>query len=440
MRRIALAIPLAILLSLACGVTTPTALAPEPSRGPTPAGLPKPIPQPITRTSPAAQNAWLRLTERDSGLHSTLVGIDPTGAIVAQLDPEALDLRGVVRSADGGSLYAFASDRIDVYSALNGKVTRSYAGPATGPIDSAFSPDGRWAALLVRGPQIQIIDLGSGSSQLLPIEHDPKANLPGLGGDLSNALWGTLAFAPDSAHVYTLTDWGGPARVTALSLSGGSWARTATAVSTAKLAFPECAGPALALKVVQDGRVLAGFCHYDGAVWLFDLATLSPAAVLHPTQKNPFWLSPLFTPDGRLLYLHQSPAFGDEMQVVDLAGRRVIGPVPTPTKAGALGPFAWHGSVAYAGGVAATVPISPDGLRLYSATGAGIVVLRVPDLAVITTLAPGIGAADVWISGDGRTVYALDGSRLVIASDDGQSVKKVDLPKPNGFFIASEHG
>jgi hypothetical protein len=148
----------------------------------------------------------------------------------------------------------------------------------------------------------------------------------------------------------------------------------------------------------------------------------------------------VFTPDGRLLYLHQSPAFGDEMQVVDLAGRRVIGPVPTPTKAGALGPFAWRGSVAYAGGVAATVPISPDGLRLYSATGAGIVVLRVPDLAVITTLAPGIGAADVWISGDGRTVYALDGSRLVIASDDGQSVKKVDLPKPNGFFIASEHG
>ena len=86
------------------------------------------------------------------------------------------------------------------------------------------------------------------------------------------------------------------------------------------------------------------------------------------------------------------------------------------------------------------MPISPDGLRLYSATGAGIVVMRVPDLAVITTLAPGVGTTDLWISGDGRSVYALDGSRLVIASDDGQSVKRIDLPKPYGSFIASEHG
>ena len=66
--------------------------------------------------------------------------------------------------------------------------------------------------------------------------------------------------------------------------------------------------------------------------------------------------------------------------------------------------------------------------------------LRVPDLAVLTTLAPGIGTSEVWISGDGRTVYAIDGQRFTIASDDGGSVKKIDLPKPNGSFIASEHG
>lgn len=440
MRRLALALPFALLLSIACGITAPTALAPAtPSAAPTSAGLPLPVAQPITRTSPAAQIAWMRLTERDSGLHSALVGVDPGGAIVAQLDPEAMGARGFARSADGASLYAFVGDRMEVYSALDGKLTRRYAAQAKGPIDSAFSPDGRWAALLVGGPQLQVVDLVSGTSQMIAIEHDPKASLPGLSGDLTNALWGTLAFAPDSAHLYAVTDWGGPARITSFALAGSSWARAATAVSGPKLAFPQCAGPAMALKVVQDARVLAAFCHYDGAVWLFDLATLTPG-VLHPTQKNPFWLSPVFTPDGRLLYLHQSPGFGDEMQVVDLASRRVIGPVPTPTRIGAPGPFAWLVSVADAGGVASTVPISPDGLRLYSATGAGIVVMRVPDLAVITTLAPGVGSTDLWISGDGRTVYALDGSRLVIASDDGQYVKRIDLPKPYGSFIASEHG
>jgi hypothetical protein len=443
MRRIALSVPLALLVSIACAVTAPSALAPETRASPAPTsfGLPKPIPQPITRTSPGAQVAWLRLTERDSGLHSVLAGIDPSGAIVAQLDVDAIGARGIARSADGASLYAFAADRIDVYSALTGKLSRTYRGPASDPIDSAFSPDGRWAALLVAGPQLQLIDLVSGTSQMLPLEHDPKANLPGLSGNVANALWGTLAFATDSAHLYTLTDWGGPARVTSFALGGSSWTRAATAVSGQKLAFPECAGPALALKVVQGGRVLAAFCHVDGAVWLFDLSTLTPAAVLRPSQKNPFWLSPIFTPDGQLLYLHQSPAFGDEMQVVDLAGRRVLGPVPTPTKTGAPGPFAWlMPVVAYAGGVASTVPISPDGLRMYSPTTAGIVVLRVPDLALVTTLAPGLGAGEVWISGDGRTVYSVDGQRLVIASDDGRSVKRIDLPKPNAFFISSEHG
>ena len=128
MRRIAIALPLAVLLSIACGVTAPTALAPAtPSSGPTPVGLPKPIPQPITRTSPGAQVAWMRLTERDSGLHSVLAGIDATGAIVAQFDPEAIGARGIVRSTDGASLYAFVYDRIETSSALDGKLMRSYA-------------------------------------------------------------------------------------------------------------------------------------------------------------------------------------------------------------------------------------------------------------------------------------------------------------------------
>lgn len=442
MRRLGLAVPLALVLAAACAVTTPTALAPatSSSAAPPPVGLPNPVAQPITRTSPGAQVAWLRLTERDSGLHAVLAGIDPGGMIVGQLDPDAIGARSIVRSADGASLYAFVGDRLDVYSALDGKRTRTIRGTTGGTIDSVFSPDGRWAALLITGPQLQLIDLVSGTSQTFPIAHDPKANLPGMSGNLASVVWGALAFAPDSASVYALTDWGGPARLSSFALGGSSWAFSATAVSGATLAFPQCSGPAMALKVVLSGRALAAFCHVDGAVWLFDLANHSPVAILHPTQRNPFWLSPAFTPDGQLLYLHQSPGFGDEMQVVDLASRRVVGPVPTPTKMGVRGPFAWLVPVAYAGGVAATVPISPDGLRLYSATADGIVVLRVPDLAPIAKLAVGSATDEVWISGDGKTVYATSGARLVIARDDGSATRTVDLPKPSGSFVASEHG
>jgi hypothetical protein len=177
-------------------------------------------------------------------------------------------------------------------------------------------------------------------------------------------------------------------------------------------------------------------------VSLFDLKTLTSFGVVRSDQKNPFWLSPIFTPDGQLLYLHQSPGFGDQMQVIDLASQKILGPLPTPTKLGDSGPFSWLMPVAYAGGVASTQPISPDGLRLYSDTSDGIVVLRVPDLKPIAKLAAGTPINEIWISGDGRTVYASAGDRksLIIAKDDGTGVKTVPLPVEIGGFIASEHG
>jgi hypothetical protein len=86
------------------------------------------------------------------------------------------------------------------------------------------------------------------------------------------------------------------------------------------------------------------------------------------------------------------------------------------------------------------MPVSPDSLRLYSATGDGVVVLRIPDLAPIAKLASGTGTDEVWISGDGKTVFATAGARLVIARDDGSSARTIDLGKPYGTFIASERG
>jgi hypothetical protein len=112
------------------------------------------------------------------------------------------------------------------------------------------------------------------------------------------------------------------------------------------------------------------------------------------------------------------------------------------TKVDQNGPFAWLIADAYAGGVASTVPISPDGLRLYSATNDGVMVLRVPDLKAIAKLAPGLKTGEVWISGDGRTIYATsdDGKRVVVVGSDGSGEKSVPLPSLAGGFVASEHG
>jgi DNA-binding beta-propeller fold protein YncE len=164
--------------------------------------------------------------------------------------------------------------------------------------------------------------------------------------------------------------------------------------------------------------------------------------VVRAQQGNPFWLSPIFTPDGRLLYLHQWPGFGDTMQVVDLTSHRLLGPVPTPTDQGHGGPFPSLVTEAHAGGVASTTPVSPDGLKLYSATDDGVMVLRIPDLAPVTRLARGVRAGEVWISGDGQTIYvtADDGKRLVVMRSDGSEQRSLTLPGTAGGFLASEHG
>jgi hypothetical protein len=157
--------------------------------------------------------------------------------------------------------------------------------------------------------------------------------------------------------------------------------------------------------------------------------------VVESHQRNPFWLSPIFTPDGHLLYLNQWPSFGAQIQVIDLQTHRMLGPVRLPTSVDA--PPLFGVTAALAGGTASTVPISPDGLRLYAGTADGILVLRVPDLKPIAKLAPGQKIGEVWISGDGRTVYATADypeKKLFVMRADGSGLKLVDLPgEPLGF-------
>jgi hypothetical protein len=54
----------------------------------------------------------------------------------------------------------------------------------------------------------------------------------------------------------------------------------------------------------------------------------------------------------------------------------------------------------------------------------------------------GFKATEVWISGDGRTIYALseDAKTLLVMHDDGRDQRSVNLPALGGGLIASEHG
>ena len=409
--------------------------------------LPKPIPQPITRTSPGAQVAWLWL--HSQGREPYLVAVDTKGHLVVHLN-QSTTAYGVWRSADGATVYAPGTDQIAAYAALDGKLDRTYNRNPGTIVGDTFSPNGRWLALLLLNNvlQLQVIDLQTGSSQVLPVPHDANANLPGMicspNPSCSNTVaWGFLVFSPDSTHLYALTDWGGPARLSAFSLASAKVVQTATVVDGQQgRKFASCSAPAMAAKVIDDGQALVAFCHMDGAVWFFDLNNLTSIAVVQSQQPNPFWLSPIFTPDGQLLYLHQWTGFGDTMQVIDLTKRKLLGPVSTPNRTNQTAPFGWLITKAYAGGVASTVPISPDGLKLYSATSDGVMVLRVPDLKPIAKLASGFKANEVWISGDGQTLYATsdDGKTLLVMHADGSNQRRVNLPDLSGGFIASEHG
>lgn len=408
--------------------------------------LPKPIPQPITRTSPGAQVAWLSIQSQNQ--QSSAIAVDLNGRVVGRIDQPA-DSYGLWRSADGATLYDIRPDQIAAYSAIDGKAQRTYLRESGTVVDGAFSPDGHWLAIIVLGTNLELdlIDLRSGSSQVLQVTRDLDANLPGMHcgprpNCASSVVWGLVMFSPDSMRIFTLTDWGGPLRLSAFSVANARLAQSATALDGQGRRFPSCGGPAMAAKILAAGNTLVAFCHSDGAVWFFNLTKLTNIGVVQSKQDNPFWLSPIFTPDGQLLYLHQWPSFGDTMQVVDIAKRKLLGPVATPTDTAQSGPFAWMVTNAYAGEVASTVPVSPDGLKLYTATLNGVMVLRIPDLKPLARLASGFKASEVWISGDGQTIYATadDGKLVAVMRAGGGDPRLTSIPAPASRFIASEHG
>lgn len=418
------------------GASAPTASATGTAR----VTLPQPIPQPIRRTSAAAQVAWVQ-TFGPSATTVTYVGFDPSGRIAGRIAVTEADAGRAFRSADGGSIAIVGPAQITMYSALDGSKLRNYPRQLAGSvIDAAFSPDSNWLALIL-GTQaaIQVLDLRSGLVQTTPLGYDPHAATPGMTTTLPGPIWSTLTFAPDSARIYTIVDWGGPMSITAFDVTPAGLVQIARVVDgQGGKKLSSCAGPGLAARVLPDGKTMIAFCHMDGDVWFVDLPTLTVTDDLRSSQTNPFELSPIFTPDGQILYLRS----GRFIQAVEVKSRRLTAAVAIPRKLDDRGPFGWLVGQAQAGYIASTVPVSPDGTKLYISGSDGITVLRVPDLKPIAILAPGLDLGEVWISGDGKTVYATDqGKHMYVVPESGGAPITVTTPEGGGgYFIASEHG
>lgn len=400
--------------------------------------LPQPRPQPVTRTSAAAQVAWIWLP---TGQSSSLVAFDSSGRQLGRLGSAGAPPGpyGTWRSPDDSLIFGADADSVTAYKALNGQMVRTYRRTSGDIVGDGFSPDGRYLALLLfNGGRLQLEAIDTSSGGLLgpvPVAHAPDAAMPGMQGPAS--AWATAAFAADSLSLYTLSDWGAQPHISAFSVAGAALRQ----LGTAPVAVDSCAGPGTSIKVVDGGAAVAAFCHFSGAVWLLDSRTLGKVAVLHPLQSNPFAASPLFTPDGLILYVLE----GQSIQAIDLHRQTLVGPAQISMHDG-RGGLSLIASLfvtdAEAGWVASTVPIAPDGLKLYLAGSDGIMVLRIPDLKVITRLAPGLKAAEIWVSGDGRTLFATsdDGHSLVVIKADGSGTKSISLSTVVGGFLSSEHG
>ena len=154
-----------LVCALACGTLAPRAASSKASS----IAIPHQAPQPITRTSPGAQVAWLSLA-------SGLAGYDGAGKRVAEipLGTASAGSYGYWRSADGAAIFTLGADKIYSYSALDGKLLATYQRLPGNVVEDTFSPDGHYLALVVLNAgayQLEVIDLRNGTSQSLPVTH-----------------------------------------------------------------------------------------------------------------------------------------------------------------------------------------------------------------------------------------------------------------------------
>ena len=390
------------------------------------------LPGAVTRLESGAQVAWL----------SSGIGIDPAGRILGPID--GVD---AIRSPDGTHLYAIAGKTIAVYSALTGQKEGTVV-ELTAPFASTqmrISADGRYLGLLEFSTTyvVELIDVRAGRSVgRLDMGLSATPQAPGL-----------LMLAPDARQLYVLTDFWRQASLTAVSFD-----RTSLQVTDGMTGrrVPSCDGldPSTWLpggfpfELMPDRRTIVGYCPSDGRIFWFDVKRLTTVAQLTVDLPNPFWLAPVFSPDGTMLYLHEGFSGQGGLQAVDLVQRKIV--KSTKHLGQAMSPLRWlverFVTPAYAGGSLRTAAVSPDGSWLYLIAEGGVHAYHLPELSQKAVWLPsptvwfsGDGpSAAVWVSGDSRTVYVLgrDERVYIVRAADGALVASTPASRQiSGDFL-----
>jgi sugar lactone lactonase YvrE len=352
-----------------------------------------------------------------------VTGIDPSGHVVGRINA-----RDELRSPDGSHLYAPVDGGIAVYSAVDGHKEQTIQLQPVTFGQSMISADGHYFAVVGSSPStLQLVDLLAGRPVASINVGTPAYGAPVIVGAQAQHVYvvgATIAkFAFDGA---------------ALRLEQRTTGHT-IACDGLVVGGANSAG-GLPFRVMDGGRTLVAYCPGDGRVSWFDLASMTVTHEVVVPHSNPFSSSPVFSPDGNTLYLHDAATA--QLNAVDLVRQKIIKSTDV-AKAGS-NPLAWLRSLLVtdvdAGGIPRTVAVSPDGTWLYAVGGhraqAGVSVVHLPDLAVKGRWQPTVGLNSVWASADGQTIYALENAdRLNVLRTDGSVIAKVALPANAWGFI-----
>jgi hypothetical protein len=374
---------------------------------------------------PGADIAWVTSQQTTGSAYTgdIVTGIDPSGHVVGRINA-----RDELRSPDGSHLYAPVEGGIAVYSAVDGHKEQTIRLQPVSFGISMLSADGRYLAEVGGTPStLQLVDLAVGRSVA-----STNVDLPAYGAP--------VIVGAQAQHVYVVgaTIAKFAFNGTTLRLEQRTTGHT-IACDGLVVGGANSAG-GLPFRVLADGRTLVAFCPGDGRVTWFDLASMTITHEVVVPHSNPFSLSPVFSPDGNTLYLHDGGTA--QLNAVDLVRQRIIKSTDV-AKAG-NNPLAWLRSLlvadADAGGIPRTLAVSPDGTWLYAVGGrraqAGVSVVHLPDLAVKGRWEATVGLNSVWVSADGRTIYALEtADRLDVLRSDGSVIAKVALPSSAWGFI-----
>ncbi len=306
---------------------------------------------------------------------------------------------------------------------------------------SGLTAEGRYLAILTDKPAgVELIDLVAGRA----------VAFTRLGSSFPNAAPEFLMVSSDGSQLFAFASFWQHTAVAALQFNGTSLQLARQVVDGQQgHTVPNCDGMApenslggLPERLLPDGKTMVSFCPGDGEVSWFDLDRLTITARVRIQEKNPFWLSPVFSRDGSMLYV-QEPGTG-RVTVVDLQRRVMVRSaiVDAPT---AFNPLQWIAdrlfSPAFAGGIPRTAAISPDGKFLYVTGGfdrpVGIGAVRLTDFHVSGQWSLD-GGGSLWLSGDGGAIYVLNNGsdQLSILHLDSGSVTTVKLSPPGYDFLA----